>query len=43
MLVISEAVNALQGLGIVLVIAAVLMLRLTQKDEEEIVESPPAR
>jgi hypothetical protein len=43
MLIISEAVNGLQALGIVLVIGAVLMLRITSKEEEEIVESPPAR
>jgi DME family drug/metabolite transporter len=40
---ISESVDALQSLGIVLVIAAVFILRLTQKEEETVIESPPTR
>ena len=40
---ISESVDALQSLGVVLVIAAVFILRFTQKEEEPIVEAPPTR
>lgn len=41
---IAESVDALQTLGVVLVIAAVFILRFTQKEEEEpIVEAPPTR
>ncbi|MEW5748683.1 MAG: DMT family transporter [Candidatus Thermoplasmatota archaeon] len=43
-LLISETVDLLQSVGIVLVIAAVFVLRFTQKeDEEPIVEAPPTR
>ncbi len=43
-LLISETVDRLQSVGIVLVIAAVFVLRFTQKeDEEPIVEAPPTR
>jgi len=42
-LFISEVVDALQSVGIALVIAAVFILRLTQKEEEPIIESPPTR
>ena len=40
---IAESVDALQSLGVVLVIAAVFILRFTQKEEEPIVEAPPTR
>jgi drug/metabolite transporter (DMT)-like permease len=41
---IAESVDALQTIGVVLVIAAVFILRFTQKEEEEpIVEAPPTR
>lgn len=40
---ISESVNALQSVGVILVIAAVFILRLTQKEETEVVEAPPTR
>ncbi len=40
---IAETVDALQTLGVVLVIAAVFILRFTQKEEEPIVEAPPTR
>lgn len=43
-LFISETVDALQASGVALVIAAVFILRLTQKEEDErVVESPPTR
>jgi drug/metabolite transporter (DMT)-like permease len=43
-LVISETLDLLQGVGIALVILAVFVLRVTQKeDEEPIVEAPPTR
>jgi drug/metabolite transporter (DMT)-like permease len=43
-LVISETLDLLQGVGIALVILAVFVLRLTQKeDDEPIVEAPPTR
>ncbi len=40
---IAESVDALQSLGVVLVIAAVFILRFTQKEEEPIIEAPPTR
>lgn len=43
-LVISETLDLLQAVGIALVIVAVFVLRLTQKEEKEpIVEAPPTR
>lgn len=43
-LVISETLDLLQAIGIALVIAAVFVLRFTQKeDDEPIVEAPPTR
>lgn len=43
-LFISEKVDLLQSVGIALVIAAVFILRITQKEEDErVVESPPTR
>ena len=42
-LFISETVDLLQSLGVVLVIAAVFVLRFTQKEEVPIVEAPATR
>lgn len=43
-LFISETVDALQALGVALVISSVFILRYTQKEEDElVVESPPTR
>ncbi len=43
-LFISETIDALQAFGVALVIAAVFILRITQKEEDErVVEAPPTR
>ncbi len=43
-LFIAETVDALQALGVALVISSVFIIRFTQKEEENpIVEAPPTR